>query len=107
MLGLISNTESGWTKASEFAAFAAEAPVPVSTLIRQLTAASRSKSPATLSVPLHVLCSDGDRMVSADCSRAIAKKYGARLDVHPSGGHDLPLDDPEWVAQRLSEGARG
>ena len=47
--------------------------------------------------PLLVLCSRLDGLVHADCSRAIAARWKCPLAVHPWAGHDLPLDDPDWV----------
>ncbi len=101
ILGLVSNTERGRGRAEAYVQLAKEAPVPYATLVRQLAAASRARSPAALTVPLLVLASEGDRMVSPACSRAVAKRYDAELRLHPTGGHDLPLDDPEWVLGQL------
>jgi hypothetical protein len=33
----------------------------------------------------------------------IAEKYRARHELHPSGGHDLPLDDPHWITERIAQ----
>lgn len=38
-------------------------------------------------------------MVSSKCSRAISARYQAPIAV--SAGHELALDDPEWVADAL------
>lgn len=102
VLQLVSTTERGQAHAARFAAYSAESPLTYSVLVRQLYAAARSRSPDSIRVPLWVLTSEGDRMVSPDCSRVIASRYSAPLFVHPSGGHDLPLDDPDWVADRLT-----
>lgn len=40
-----------------------------------------------------------DWRVSQDISRA----WGAALRLHPQGGHDLLLDDPDWVARSVAE----
>lgn len=103
-LELVSNTEHGRGHAERFAGFALEAPVPKSTLFRQLWAASRARAPQRLEVPLVVMCSDGDRLCHPSASRRLAQRLGAPLVVHPDAGHDLPLDDPEWVIRALIEG---
>lgn len=36
-------------------------------------------------------------------SQAISRAWGAALRMHPEGGHDLLLDDPDWVARAMSE----
>jgi pimeloyl-ACP methyl ester carboxylesterase len=102
ILGLVANSDAGRAMAPAFAALADEAPVSRATLVRQLVAGARSKAPARLGVPLLVLCSDADRMVSSECSKRIAARYGADLRVHTAAGHDLPLDDPSWVIDQLT-----
>lgn len=34
---------------------------------------------------------------------AISRAWGAALRLHPEAGHDLLLDDPEWVARSVAE----
>jgi len=89
--------------AVEWAAFVADAPVRRRTLVAQLLAAGRARSPATLPVPLLVLASFGDRLVAPACSWRLAARYGAELAVHPTAGHDLTRDAPEWVTSRVVE----
>ena len=74
---------------------------PVSGLnaLRQLLAAARYRAPKQgPRVPTLLLAAAHDRLVSAQCSEALAQQWGAALQVHPSAGHDLPLDDGPWVA---------
>ena len=54
-------------------------------------------------MPLTVLASNGDRLCSPIASRRLAARLGAPLHVHPTAGHDLPLDDPDWVIARMCE----
>lgn len=78
-------------------------PVSPANACRQLWAAARYRaSEAGPPVPLLVLASAGDRLVSADCSRRLASAWQAPLRLHPSAGHDLPLDDPDWVADEIA-----
>jgi pimeloyl-ACP methyl ester carboxylesterase len=67
-------------------------------ILRQFIAAARFKLPdlAEHSQGL-ILASDNDRMVASDCSRQLAGRYHWPLLRHPDAGHDLPLDQPEWV----------
>ncbi len=102
ILGLVANTPEGQSHAETFAAFAADAPVAVSVLFRQLLAGARAQAPAALRVPLRVLASDGDRLCDPVASRTLATRLGAPLLVHPTAGHDLALDAPEWVLVQLS-----
>lgn len=102
VLALISNTERGRGHLNQFALLSRERPVGPRVLVNQLRAASALRAPASLSVPLLVLCSEGDRLCSPLCSRRLAQRLAAKLAVHPSAGHDLPLDDPDWVIARLT-----
>ena len=70
-------------------------------VLRQLYAASKFKAPKQIKIPYLVLTSDGDRFTSSTCSKALARKYDAKLFVHDRAGHDLPLDDPMWIIDKL------
>lgn len=73
-------------------------PVSALNALRQLLAAARYQAPATPpGVPLLLLGSKQDQLVALQCSEAIANAWGTPLHKHPSAGHDLPLDDPQWV----------
>jgi len=101
VLGLVSNRDSAslerWV--AEFAAL--PTPTPAS-FARQVWAASRYRFPARAPVKrVLVLRGLGDRLVNPRCSEAIARAWDAPLESHPTAGHDLPLDDPEWVLARL------
>lgn len=48
-----------------------------------------------------LLASEGDRIVHWKCSRAFEQRWQWTLKVHPSAGHDLPLDDPEWIIRQM------
>lgn len=78
-------------------------PVSSLNLGIQLAAAMRYEPPAKISTPLLVVTCQEDRMVSHECSRAIAKTYDAELRIHPTAGHDVTLDDGPWVASIIAE----
>jgi hypothetical protein len=48
-----------------------------------------------------LLNSLGDRLVAPICSEAISNKWGFEIQLHPWAGHDLPLDDGNWVVLEL------
>jgi len=41
--------------------------------------------------------------VNVKCSRAIAQKWNVPITEHPTGGHDLSVDDPSWIAQEIKK----
>ncbi|MGM0569337.1 alpha/beta fold hydrolase [Marinobacter sp.] len=77
-------------------------PVSLRTTLAQLRAAARyrpgSSAPAARAL---LLASAGDRIVNWQCSRRLADRWSWPLLVHPDAGHDLPLDDPQWVIRQL------
>lgn len=84
----------------EWTAIGASAPVSPANALRQLAAAARFKPHRPRGVPMLFLVSERDGLVSAECSRRLAAAWRAPLAVHARAGHDLPLDDPGWVADQ-------
>jgi len=81
-----------------------EYPVTRANALRQLWAAARFRAPAVRpTVPLLVLSSAGDQLVNPACSSNLARAWQAPHAVHPSAGHDLPLDDGAWVAAEVGK----
>jgi pimeloyl-ACP methyl ester carboxylesterase len=85
-------------------AFQREYPVSRANALRQLWAAARFRAPSVPpKVPLLVLSSAGDQLVDPRCSANLARAWQAAHAVHPSAGHDLPLDAGDWVARQVAE----
>jgi len=103
-------TSSGELKAdivSAWTRYAQEQPVSRGNAVRQLVAAARYRAPVGLPVvPVLVLASAGDRLVSPRCSRELAKAWKLPIAVHPTAGHDLALDDGPWVAAEVKRWLR-
>ena len=73
-------------------------PVQLKNVFRQLWAAARYHPPlGKPPIPLLLLNSKGDRMVDPSCTQAMARRWNIEPTIHPWAGHDLPLDDPDWV----------
>jgi pimeloyl-ACP methyl ester carboxylesterase len=84
-------------------------PVRAANLGRLLLAAATYRPlPGPLAGPASlVVVGAGDRLAHPTCSGRLADALAAPLAVHPTAGHELPLDDPEWlVAQLVSWRAR-
>jgi pimeloyl-ACP methyl ester carboxylesterase len=86
-------------------------PVAPANALRQMVAAARYRGPAATpalrDIPILLLASRGDRLVDVACSRAMANRFGWPLFEHPEAGHDIPLDDPHWVAERVRDWLAG
>ncbi len=81
-----------------------ERPITRTTFLNQLYAGATYTLPPTRPKPKAVLfSSDGDRLVSPHCSSRMALQLGVRQIKHPWAGHDLVLDDPEWLANQIAD----
>ncbi|MCX9156311.1 alpha/beta hydrolase [Niveibacterium sp. 24ML] len=78
-------------------------PVSRRNALRQLLAAARYTAPvARPATPLLVLSSARDALVSPRCSRTLAQRWQCAHAEHPHAGHDLPLDDGDWVIAQIT-----
>ncbi len=84
-----------------WAAWARECPVSRGNALRQLLAAARFSAPDAPAMPLLLLSGTGDRMVDPRCSQRLARAWGADIATHATAGHDLTLDQGDWVAERV------
>ncbi len=79
-------------------------PVSRTNALRQVLAASRFRASGQApSVPTLLLASANDHLVDAACSRTLATRWQCPLLVHPTAGHDLPLDDGAWVVAAVRD----
>ena len=82
-------------------------PLGVRNTARQLLASLRYRASRTRpAAPMLLLCSKADTLVDWRCSQAISRAWGAPLRLHTKAGHDLPLDDPQWVARAVADWLR-
>ena len=85
--------------------YAAAHPVSWANCLRQLWAAARFRCPQlapALAARVLVMNSAQDRLVAPVGSRRLAEFLDCPLIVHPSAGHDLPLDDSAWLIRQLA-----
>lgn len=84
-----------------------ERPLGVRNTVRQVLASMRFRASRTRpGAPMLLLCSKADHLVDWRCSQAISRAWGAPLRLHTKAGHDLPLDDPTWVARAVVDWLR-
>ena len=103
ILAMTSADPSRHAQAAErWAEIARQRPMARTNAARQLLAAARYRAPPRPpAVPLLLLASRGDRLVSPQCSARLAQAWQRPIAWHPWAGHDLPLDDPDWVVGSL------
>lgn len=87
---------------ADWSAWRRECPVSPGNALRQLAAAARYRLPIPPPPrPMLVLAGARDALVDPACSTRLAAAWSLPLAVHPEAGHDLPLDDPAWVAAQV------
>lgn len=83
--------------------YAEENTVLPSNALRQLIAASRYRLPGLKpEVPVLVLNSKNDNLVNPQSSVSLAHDWTLPLATHPLAGHDIPLDDGDWVCEQIT-----
>ncbi len=79
-------------------------PISLKTIYHQILAAAQYiPSAEKPDQPVLLINSKGDKMVNPVCSETIQRKWDLELRTHPWAGHDLTLDDSEWVLKQLKE----
>lgn len=77
-------------------------PLSFKNTLAQLLGAARFKAPKSAPIPhSFVYGAIQDRLVSHKCSLAVANNWKVPMAIHPTAGHDLPLDEPEWLIDML------
>lgn len=71
--------------------------------LKQLWIAARFRAPSSVSMPTLILSSAADELVNPICSKLLAERLGLENHIHDKAGHDLILDDADWVIQQLRE----
>jgi pimeloyl-ACP methyl ester carboxylesterase len=86
----------------QWTAYARECPTTRANILRQLQAALCYREEKTApSAPVLLLASQQDGLVNAKCSLTLAHHWRCAIRMHPTAGHDLPLDDGVWVTQQI------
>lgn len=77
-------------------------PVSLTNAYRQAQAARKFKKIINIDASkLLILASTDDRLVNVDCSKEIAKNTQSNIKYHPTAGHEVTLDDPQWVINQM------
>jgi pimeloyl-ACP methyl ester carboxylesterase len=104
VLSVCSNLGEPHPAADEWARLAMEASTRPVNALRQLAAAlTFCLSETGPAVPMLVVVSGCDRLVSPECSIRLASRWHLPLVIHPNAGHELALDAPKWLALRCAE----
>lgn len=102
ILELSSNDPINYDKYEKsFTDFAIKHPVKFKNFINQLLLAREVKINKVNPNKATIIYAYHDRLVDKSCSLAIAKKFNLLVLEHKTAGHDLPLDDPKWLLEKI------
>ncbi|OEZ64247.1 putative aminoacrylate hydrolase RutD [Janthinobacterium sp. HH103] len=88
---------------AEWLSYQQEYPVSRCNALRQLLSAARYRAPAIPpAMPVLVMAGAQDQLVDHRCSQRLARAWQADCLIHGDAGHDLPLDEGEWLAQSVA-----
>lgn len=103
---MVSNRKIKNTTLAHWLSIQEKHPVNRKTFFNMLAAAARYK-PKTYDTPTPngalILSSRADRLVSWRCSETLASSSDWPLLTHNSAGHDIPLDEPQWLCEQIME----
>jgi pimeloyl-ACP methyl ester carboxylesterase len=87
-----------------WARWAQEQEISKRNVLRQFLAAACYRLSVTLPMKnILLLRSLGDRLCHPSCSSDIQKLLQCDMKTHESAGHDLTLDEPDWVCAQIRE----
>lgn len=78
-----------------------QSPVAPASARNQFLAALKFSVTTKPQQPLLIVTSRTDRLVDYRCSQKFARTWNTDYVEHESAGHDLPLDEPEWLVQNI------
>lgn len=105
ILQTTSNSERLWKpQLAENIEFLMSHPLNARNFFRQLKLAHQTDFNIVPKAAKLILTSKADRLVSYECSEKISKLWGCAIRYHETAGHDLPLDDGEWLIENIKTG---
>ncbi len=98
----LTSTRQPQAALAEWVQFQKQFPISSHNILRQLAAAMRYRAHKP-DVPLLLLSGAKDQLVNPACSQTLAYQWQVPCWVHTQAGHDLPLDDSDWVLQKIEQ----
>lgn len=102
ILDMVSNRPDRYEYIEAWTKIASQRPVSAMNFVKQLFAAATYNLDANKpSTPMFAAVSAHDRMVLPECSKKLSEYWKIPLEIHPTAGHELWLDDADWVIEKL------
>ncbi len=90
-----SNTILKWNQ------YAKEYPIKKFNFFKQLFAGVKFKIEEKVMCKLLFISSMNDKLVPHNATKAIAEAWKSNLIVNKNDGHDIPLDNPNWLCKQI------
>lgn len=104
ILSQTSNRQDKWMPLlADYSAFHQQRLSSLKNFIRQLRLTSQIDFSVIPSCSKLILAGKQDRFVSVNCSEKIAHLWQCPAFYHETAGHDLPLDDADWIIQKIQQ----
>ncbi|SHO54982.1 alpha/beta fold hydrolase [Vibrio quintilis] len=98
---LVSNQPPDRRVIEQWVAADKQYPMKRMNFFRQLYAAATFEVSRPV-CPLLFISSSQDRLVCPQATRAIAHAWRERLIINEQDGHDIPLDNPQWLCRHVT-----
>ncbi len=104
IINMTSNNQKVWDEhLAPMAAFSKQYQVSRLSFLRQLLVAASLRIPKSIETGITIIGSQNDRLVDVSCSLKLAHYLNVTPKIHSWAGHDIPLDDPLWLAKVISQ----
>ncbi|PSW16895.1 hydrolase [Photobacterium sanctipauli] len=97
---MVSNQQLNVDVVAGWAGYGERHPMRASNFWRQLVAATQFDVTRPAS-HLYFISSEKDNLVSSKATKAIAKAWKAPLIINEHDGHDIALDNPQWLLKKV------
>lgn len=98
---LVNSRERREAVLPELIRYSEKYPIREVNFLRQIRAAGRFRFPLNKPGNVELIGSYGDSLVSPACTLRIGQTWGVSARMHPWAGHDVAIDDPEWLLEQM------
>lgn len=109
VLNINSNDEANFDKnLSSWIEMQESRPMTKANMFRQSIAGMRYAFSGNVpQVPVLIIGSRGDRLVSETCTTKVHEAFGGEIAWHETAGHGIPIDAPHWMVSKVQTWVNG